>query len=73
MRAYRQAVGDGIRSRRRHLNLTQIELCHAVGVDRTTYQLIERGESDPHLGDLALIAYQLQCSVSELTDPEVPR
>lgn len=66
VRAYRQAVGDRIRTRRRHQNLTQNELCHAVGVDRTTYQLIERGESDPRLGDLALIANQLQTTVAEL-------
>jgi len=52
---------------------TQIDLCYAAGVDRTTYQQIEGGESDPRLGDLALIAHELDTSVADLTDCEVQR
>lgn len=73
MRAYRRAVGDRIRRKRKALRRTQIDLCYAAGVDRTTYQQIEGGESDPRLGDLALIARELQTSVSDLTNCEVPR
>lgn len=72
-RAYRRAVGARIRARREHQNLTQIDLCHGVGVDRTTYQRFENGLSDPHLGELALIAAILETTVAALTDAQVPR
>jgi transcriptional regulator with XRE-family HTH domain len=73
-RDYRRAVGERIRARREETGKTQIELCYATGVDRTTYQRFESGLSDPHLGELALIAYTLNTTVEFLTAaPRPPR
>ena len=70
--AYRRAVGSRLRARREHQNVTQIGLCLAVGVDRTTYQRWESGLSDPHLGELALLAAELETTVAELVCVDTP-
>lgn len=64
---YRRAVGARIRALRMEANRPQTWVCEATGVDRTTFQRIESGRSDPRLGDLALIADALDTSVAELT------
>lgn len=69
---YRRAVGERIRARRIAANATQIDLCYAVGVDRTTYQRFENGLSDPHLGELTLIAEALGTTVEDLVGVPFP-
>lgn len=66
VRDRRRAIGDRIRERRNEVNLTQIQLCYIVGVDRTTFQRFESGLSDPHLGELLLIAEALDISLDAL-------
>lgn len=70
VRAYRRAVGERLREWRIYRNRTQLDLCHSTGVDRTTYQRWESGESDPHLGELALLAAELGTTVSALVDTD---
>ena len=41
--AARRAVGDRIRVRRLHQNLTQESLAHTAGIDRSTIQRMEAG------------------------------
>lgn len=72
VREYRRAVGDRLRDWRMYRNRTQIDLCHATGVDRTTLQRWEAGVSDPRLGDLALLAAELGTTVTALVDLERP-
>lgn len=67
---YRQALGDRIREMRQQRNLTQERVFLAVGIPRTTYQGIERGQSDPVLSDLLLIARRLGVPLAELVDTE---
>lgn len=72
VRAYRRAVGDRIRAYRLAANFTQIDLSYACGIDRTTYQRIESGESDLRLGDLALIADAVGVPAWELLRTTAP-
>ncbi|WP_333771542.1 helix-turn-helix domain-containing protein [Streptomyces sp. IBSBF 2435] len=69
---YRRAVGDRIRVRRIQLNRVQWWVCEETGLGRTTYQEIERGETDIRLSWLALIAVALDTTVSQLTDAPRP-
>lgn len=69
---YRRLVGERIRAQREARSRTQIDLSYVAGVDRTTYQKFESGLSDPHLGELALIAHELDIPLAELLPPEVP-
>lgn len=39
-----------------YANLTQEKVCERSGMDRTTYQRVEAGTSDPRFGDLLLVA-----------------
>lgn len=68
VRAYRSAVGEHLRAWRLYRGRTQIDMCHATGVDRTTYQRWEAGLSDPRLGELALLATELGTTVPALVD-----
>jgi transcriptional regulator with XRE-family HTH domain len=70
--AYRRAVGERIRARRVAAGATQIDLCYVTGVDRTTYQRFESGVSDPHLGELTLIAEALGTTVEDLVGVPFP-
>ena len=54
--AYRRRLGDRIRTARMYANLTQEKVCERSGMDRTTYQRVEAGTSDPRFGDLLLVA-----------------
>lgn len=72
MHTYRQAVGTRLRLARKERHLTQIELCYIAGVDRTTYQRFESGLSDPHLGELALMARALGVTVADLVAEDRP-
>lgn len=52
----RRAVGERIRTVRRHRRLTQEQLAHIVGIDRKSMYRIERADSDPVLSVLVRIA-----------------
>lgn len=59
-------VGERIRQRRRGLDLSQEALAHLCGLHRTFVGTIERGEANPTLGTLVLLANGLDVDVAEL-------
>ncbi|MFE0470437.1 helix-turn-helix transcriptional regulator [Streptomyces sp. NPDC058947] len=63
--AARRAVGDRIRVRRLHQNMTQESLAHAAGVDRSTVQRMEAGH-EMKLSHLLLVAHALRTHVTDL-------
>lgn len=62
----RRAIGDRIRVRRIHMNLTQEGLAAHTNIDRSTIQRIEGGYSDAKISQLLLIAHELRVHVTEL-------
>ncbi|MEV5184281.1 helix-turn-helix domain-containing protein [Streptomyces werraensis] len=63
--AARRAVGDRIRVRRLHQNMTQESLAHAAGIDRSTIQRMEGGH-EMKLSHLLLVAHALRVHVTDL-------
>ncbi|MFF4090437.1 helix-turn-helix domain-containing protein [Streptomyces nigra] len=63
--AARRAVGDRIRVRRIHQNMTQEMLAHASGLDRSTIQRMEAGH-EMKLSHLLLVAHALRAHVTDL-------
>jgi transcriptional regulator with XRE-family HTH domain len=63
--AARRAVGDRIRVRRLHQNMTQESLAHATGVDRSTVQQMEAGQ-EMKLSHLLVLAHALRVHVVDL-------
>ncbi|MFE0845236.1 helix-turn-helix domain-containing protein [Streptomyces rochei] len=61
----RRAVGDRIRVRRLHLNMTQETLAHASGIDRSTIQRMEAG-AEMKLSHLLHVAAALRVHVTDL-------
>lgn len=61
----RRAVGDRIRVRRLHQNMTQESLAHAAGIDRSTVQRMEAG-AEMKLSHLLLVAAALRVHVTDL-------
>jgi transcriptional regulator with XRE-family HTH domain len=61
----RRAVGDRIRIRRLHLNMTQESLAYEAGLDRSTIQRMEGG-SEMKLSHLLLVAHALRLHVVDL-------
>lgn len=61
----RRAVGDRIRVRRLHLNMTQESLAFAAGLDRSTIQRMEAG-AEMKLSHLFLLADALRVHVTDL-------
>ncbi|MFD7185463.1 helix-turn-helix domain-containing protein [Streptomyces sp. NPDC059904] len=62
----RRALGDRVRIRRLHQNLTQERLAALTGIDRSTIQRIEGGSSDAKISHLLLIAHELRVHVTDL-------
>ncbi|MFJ3283669.1 helix-turn-helix domain-containing protein [Streptomyces sp. NPDC086669] len=63
--AARRAVGDRIRVRRIHQNMTQESLAHASGLDRSTIQRMEAGH-EMKLSHLLVVAHALRTHVTDL-------
>jgi len=61
----RRAVGDRIRVRRLHQDMTQESLAHAASLDRSTIQRMEAG-SEMKLSHLLLVAHALRVHVTDL-------
>jgi transcriptional regulator with XRE-family HTH domain len=62
----RRAVGDRIRTARRHRKLTQEQLAHGIGVDRRSIHRWETAQRDPTLSILILIADYLDVPLTAL-------
>lgn len=63
--AARRVVGDRIRVRRLHQNMTQESLAHAAGVDRSMVQRMEAGQ-EMKLSHLLVVAHALRVHVVDL-------
>ncbi|MCX4849874.1 helix-turn-helix domain-containing protein [Streptomyces sp. NBC_00893] len=63
---YRRTLGERIRDRRMHQNMTQEQLAHQTGISRDTVQRIEGGRSDARISHLWLIAAALDTTVADL-------
>ena len=57
-------VGNAIRSRREQLNMTQEELAHKIGfTSRTGVSKLEKGQTEPSIDRLKLLAEALDTTV----------
>ncbi|MGQ4733287.1 helix-turn-helix domain-containing protein [Streptomyces sp. Ju416(a)] len=65
IRDARRAIGDRVRVRRMHLDMTQERLAEAADIDRSTIQRIEYGE-ESKISHLMLIARALRMHVRDL-------
>ncbi|WP_405718212.1 helix-turn-helix domain-containing protein [Streptomyces sp. NBC_00046] len=63
---HRRTLGEHIRDRRMHQNLTQEQLAHLAEISRDTVQRIEGGHSDARISHLWRIAAALDTTVAEL-------
>lgn len=59
-------IGDRIRTQRKKLRLTQVELAASVNVSSQVISNWERGYSQPNHEDVALLAEALDCSTEYL-------
>jgi transcriptional regulator with XRE-family HTH domain len=57
-----------IKTRRLELGLSQEQLAHRCGFDRTYISMLERGKRNPSLLNLLKLAKGLESSVSKLTE-----
>jgi transcriptional regulator with XRE-family HTH domain len=64
----RKYFGEQVRRRRRALNLSQEELAHMAGINRSHMGQIERGKKNAGLTTVASIANALNCNVAMLLD-----
>lgn len=61
-----KALGDLVRGNRQNLNISQEELAHRSGLDRTYISGIERGTRNPSFTVIVSLALGLGISVSQL-------
>ena len=64
--ARRREIGERIRTRRRHLDLSQVQLGELVGRDHKTIHRYETAQRAPSLTDLLLIADALGVPLADL-------
>lgn len=62
----RRAIGDRIRVRRIHQNMTQERVHLAAGISRSVYQDVESGHGNPTINTLLRIARVLGVHVTDL-------
>jgi|TARA_B110000902_G_C13828640_1_gene406579 transcriptional regulator with XRE-family HTH domain len=60
--------GQSVRTARKKLNISQEELAHNAGVNRSHMGQIERGAKSPGLTTIDRIAKALNCSAGQLLD-----
>lgn len=68
MRNILERFGEHLKELRKKENLTQQEFASKSGLHRNYIGMIERGERNPSLKNLELIAMTLNISLSELMD-----
>ncbi|MFJ6540476.1 helix-turn-helix domain-containing protein [Streptomyces sp. NPDC091385] len=64
----RAAIGERIRTIRRHRKLTQEKLAHRIGLDRRSIHRYEAAKRDPLLSVLILVADALDVPLALLVD-----
>ena len=65
-------IGENIRSMRRHMKITQVELSEMTGIKQPTISAIETGTNKPAIDTLLLISGAIGCTVSELIGEKQP-
>lgn len=60
-----EAFGQTLRELRKEKGLSQEELAHESGLDRTFISLLERGKRQPSLGTIISIAIVLELKASD--------
>lgn len=60
-----EAFGQVLKELRKEKGLSQEELAHESGLDRTFISLLERGKRQPSLGTIISIANVLELTASE--------
>lgn len=60
-------LGQRIRERRHRLGLSQEELAHVAGLDRSYVGRIERGEDNLTFASLVKLCLAMQCDIAALT------
>jgi transcriptional regulator with XRE-family HTH domain len=63
-------IGNQIKSIRKSLGMTQLELARRLGWNNSRLTNYERGYRQPRADVLRLIANELGCSVTDLVEPE---
>jgi len=66
--AQHHALGQLFRAHREALGISQEDLAHEAGMDRSHLGAIERGEDNPAYGSLLAIAEALHVRLSQLQD-----
>ena len=61
-----QNLGLNIRTRRKELQISQVELARRCNIDRSYMGQIERGTANPSLAVIDAVAFALAVSASEL-------
>jgi transcriptional regulator with XRE-family HTH domain len=67
------AVAHNVRARRKAVGLSQEELAHEAGVDRTYVSQVERRQRNLTISVLARLAVALNVAPAELLKPISPR
>lgn len=70
------ALGQNIKDRRTEMQLTQLELCHAAGIDLSYISRIERGQVNISMEALLKVSDALNCTARDLmpdnNNPQFP-
>jgi transcriptional regulator with XRE-family HTH domain len=59
-------LGKKLASKRKLKGLTQEELAHSVGMEKSNYNVIENGKSNPQILTLIKICCALECELGEI-------
>jgi transcriptional regulator with XRE-family HTH domain len=62
----RRRIATRIRDARRHANLSQQDIVHRTGLDRSSYQDIEHGRASPRVDTLLRIADAIGVPAADL-------
>lgn len=60
------ALGLNVKNRRIQQKLTQLELCHAAGIDLSYISRIERGQVNVSIEALLKVSNALKCNARDL-------
>jgi transcriptional regulator with XRE-family HTH domain len=61
-----ERFGERIREVRNQKNVTQVALCHKIGIEQKTLSAIENGNMEPCLRNIELLAIGLDVTLAKL-------
>jgi len=59
-------IGKNLANARRKKGITQVELANRIGIEKSNYNIIEKGKSNPQILTYAKICTALECELHEL-------